>query len=80
MGVAVFIVVCIVRLMSRDLHQFQGEQGGVVEKRGKTKKSPGKFNLPTPPQEKTLARENEEKSEGKVRENCEQRMRNMQII
>lgn len=63
MGVAVFIVVCIVRLMSRDLHPFQ-RRGEVVEKRGKTKKSPGKFNLPTPPQEKLSP----EKMRKKVRE------------
>lgn len=66
MGVAVFIVVCIVRLMSRDLHQFQ-RRGEVVEKRRKTKKSPGKFNLPTPPppsQEKLSP----EKMRKKVRE------------
>lgn len=37
MGVAVFIVVCIVRLMSRDLHQFQGGRGDKKARKNKEK-------------------------------------------
>lgn len=63
---AVFIVVCIVRLMSLDLHR-------------KNKEKPSKFNLPWKKLEKKMSKKSEEGNEGKTSRG-KLRTRNMQII